>query len=351
MPGWRVGSFLVLAGALVLEVACGSGSDDGSGGKNATGGTGANDAGNSGGSGASGGSGGSTGGAAGSGGVSSGGTSATGGSAGVGGGGTGGSGGAAGAGNTTYAHEPAGFTKITERPFDALIEDGWSFNATTNFTIEDASTLSLAGIAGPGIPPKSPNHIGQAYYAAGCCAGTSPVTVYYPNALLTALSYHRIYVSYWVQYSSNWVGNTSGVNKMVFVGLGPNGNQVVFSGTGSGSAPLLAQIRLQGLNQSPSAWNLPLIAGAQGQAEITRGAWHQLEGVFVANTGGQANGEAHLWLDGVKLSEELGVNYVPASNNGLVEKLSWDPTYGGGAPPPPADQYMWMDHFYASGAP
>ncbi|KKU85943.1 MAG: hypothetical protein UY14_C0010G0002 [Parcubacteria group bacterium GW2011_GWA1_47_9] len=56
----------------------------------------------------------------------------------------------------TYPNEPSGFVKFTERPFDAVVEEGWDYTDSTRFTIVQDPTA-----------PKSPQNVGQMFYPAG----------------------------------------------------------------------------------------------------------------------------------------------------------------------------------------
>jgi len=183
-----------------------------------------------------------------------------------------------------WPNEPAGFTTVVNRPFDAVAELGWG--ASSLLTLVTDLTA-----------PKSAPLVGQ------------------------------------ITFPAVWMHD----NPVVY-----------FSEQGSGSGNLEAQLRLQ--NTPAPARNLtPNLAAVS----LTRGQWHRWEVVIVANTGDQANGEAHWWIDGVKVGEYRDVLYgssaQPKAWGG--PEISWMPIWGGIGDTVAQTMYMWMDHMYISGKP
>jgi hypothetical protein len=191
--------------------------------------------------------------------------------------------------------------------------------------------------------PKSAPLVGQITFPAGFGGGYEPAATWTEG--VDSRGFTRMYLSFWVKLSSNWQGHNSGVNKIGFVWMHDN-PVVYFSEQGSGSGNLEAQLRLQ--NTPAPARNLtPNLAAVS----LTRGQWHRWEVVIVANTGDQANGEAHWWIDGVKVGEYRDVLYgsstQPKAWGG--PEISWMPIWGGIGDTVAQTMYMWMDHMYISG--
>jgi len=210
-----------------------------------------------------------------------------------------------------------------------LTELGWGAGAALSLFVD------LNG-------PKSPPSVGQVTYLAGFGGGSAPANTWLDG--VNSRGYTQVYVSLWLKLSSNWQGHSSGVNKIAFVWV--HGDPVVyFSAQGSGSSPLEPEVRLQ--NTPAGARNLtPNLANP----EFTRGQWHHWEAVLVDNTGDLANGEAHWWIDGVKVGEYRDVQYSSSSQSKFWgDELSWNPIWGGVGDAVAQTQYMWMDHFYVSG--
>jgi hypothetical protein len=83
------------------------------------------------------------------------------------------------------------------------------------------------------------------------------------------------------------------------------------------------------------------------------GSWHHWEVQLVSNTPNVANGVCRFWLDGVKVGEYTNIEYSDTvtyiGTNWTV--LAWTPVWGGKGNPVSTAMYMWMDDYYASGAP
>jgi hypothetical protein len=226
--------------------------------------------------------------------------------------------------------EPAGFTTVTDRSFNARGESGWSVYGSQFEIVADPTA------------PASPTSVGRIRYPAGFGGGYEPAMTTLTG--VDARGYTQLYLSFWVKLSSNWQGHSSGVNKIGFVWL-HNNPTVYFSAQGSGSGPLQPQIRLQ--NTPDGARNLtPNVANL----EFTRGEWHKWEVLLVVNAGGQANGQAHWWIDGVKVGQYTNVLYGTSSQGkAWGEVIEWRPIWGGMGGTVAQDMYMSMDDLYISG--
>lgn len=224
-----------------------------------------------------------------------------------------------------WPNEPAGFTAITDRAFNSKVEDGWSDTGSSNFSIQtDASA------------PKSPSNVGEGLYPVGFGGGSGSHNTY------RSISGTHIYISFWLQLSSNWDGHSSGVNKIIFVWIHGNPS-VYFSNQGSGAGPYQPQVRLQ--NIPGGTRNLvPNINSLSTQ----RGQWYRWEVVLKSNTGGNANGEAHWWINGTKVGQYTDVTYSSASQSTTWDEISWNPTWGGIGGTVSSAMFQRMDHCYVS---
>jgi hypothetical protein len=81
-----------------------------------------------------------------------------------------------------------------------------------------------------------------------------------------------------------------------------------------------------------------------------RGQWVRYEMLMKANSSnGSANGELHVWIDGVKTHQYTDVQWQMSGARTWLS-LAWNPTYGGGLNPVPQTQYQYIDHIRISGS-
>lgn len=236
---------------------------------------------------------------------------------------------------TQYAREPAHFTRITERDFSDRNQDGWD-------PVEGRYAARL-DIVVDSQAPKSGPLVFQMRYPAGFAGGSAPGTA---QRSLGGHA-HDLYLSMWIKLSANWQGHRTGTNKMFFLWI--NGQPRFFvSAEGVGSGPLLPQLRLQGSLPDPRP---RLRANLAPRAQIARGKWQRWEFLLRMNTPGKANGEAHWWIDGTKVSEYRDLQFVSRSEPRVWGQFQWSPTWGGQQGTVTSEMSLRLDHFYASGSP
>jgi hypothetical protein len=195
--------------------------------------------------------------------------------------------------------------------------------------------------------PKSPTNIMQMLFPAGMIGGIEPNMLArdFPNPPTT------LYVSYWMKVSPNWYGHVTSIGKVIHFWIG-DANHVYNSVHGFGTDPLSAWVHLQGVvagGNTDGGTSADFGPNLGQPGTIVRGQWHHYELVFKANTSGTADGTLDWWLDGVQVGSYRGIQFVAGA--GVWQGLKWSPTWGGATGTVPADQYMWMDHFYISGKP
>jgi hypothetical protein len=232
------------------------------------------------------------------------------------------------------SNEPAGMTVLTERPFNALNEDGWTNTGSSNYKIAADATA-----------PKSPSNVGQIKFPAGFGSGNAPAVL----EKVWSGTQKTLYVSFWVKFSSNWIGNTAGVNKIFHFWIGGS-NRLVLNARGVGTGKLLTEVELQGITAGGNydAGTTALFTANLGPSgELVRNQWLHWEAVFIGNSSGTANGSVDWWVNGTKVGHYGGLQFV--SGAGYWEEMEWSPTYGGAGGVIPADQYQWIDHIYISG--
>jgi len=228
-------------------------------------------------------------------------------------------------------NEPPGLTQLTDRPFNAKVELGWTDRGDPAFHIVPDGTA-----------PQSLPTVGEATFPLGYTGGRGPIL----TEFATSSKPRHVYLAFWFKLSPNWDGHSSYVNKIYHIWIGAY-NRVYLTLTGIDTLPFTARVALQNVNENPISRNLNPNSG--NQKKIFRNTWHLWELELIANTQGQPNGEARWWIDGVKQGDYTGINYVQGGTNNWWEFFDWNPTWGGQGDVVPSTQFMWMDHAYVSG--
>lgn len=228
--------------------------------------------------------------------------------------------------------EPSGYTLVSERQW-ATKGEGWlaSSEVTSgNYTIEPDPTA-----------PSSPMGIGRMTYPVGFVGGSAPSTI----ERTVGSGYRNVFLQFWCKWSSNFQGHSTSTNKVIHLFIAAQ-NRLFFSVEGAGAGDLQPQLRLQSAPDARPRF-LPNLVPA---ALAVRGEWHQWEILARTNTAGVANGELHLWLDGVKISEYTDVQFISGVESPTWETLQWSPTWGGSGDSVTAAMTLDVDRLYLSGS-
>jgi hypothetical protein len=237
-----------------------------------------------------------------------------------------------GGGSGWRGNEPAGMTQITDRPFNAVVEGTWDPYGSDAFTIVSDATA-----------PHSPSNVIRATYPAGFGAGGAPAHTGIPHT-----AYSKIYICFAVKLSSNWVGNGSSVNKMLYEWTTIPHPSFFFAAYGSGSGTLQPRVMLQDVVSSPASGGF-VAPNLVPSAQIIRGQWQQIEIFIQGNTAGAANGVMDWYVDGVHVGSVTGFQWTPDAT--AFSTFEFYPIWGGGntSPAITATQTMDWDHVYISG--
>ena len=235
------------------------------------------------------------------------------------------------------SNEPAGMTRIDDRPFNSLAEHAAPFAPAWD------TDNSLSIISDNTAPISAPNVL-RVTYPAGFPAGSAPG---HAGTLHTA--YKTVYIRFAAKLSANWVGNGSGTNKYLYEWIvTPNKPAFFFSAEGAGNAPLHPWARLQDIVVFPGGSG-NLSPNLVPSAEIIRGRWHTFEIILTGNSAGTADGIIDWYLDGVHVGHVAGIQWTPAATTFNTFELR--PIWGGidAAPAITQDQTMDWDDVYLSG--
>jgi hypothetical protein len=228
-------------------------------------------------------------------------------------------------------NEPAGMTQISDRPFNAVVEGSWDPYGSDAFTIVSDATA-----------PQSPSNVIRATYPAGFAAGQAPAFTTLPHT-----QFAKIYICFAVKLSSNWVGNGSGVNKMMYEWTTVPHPSFFFGAYGTGGSTLQPEAMLQDIvSHGGGVFFGPNLVPS---AQIIRGKWQQIEIFIQGNSSGTADGTVDWYLDGIHVGSVGGIQWTSGATT--FDTFQFYPIWGGGntSPAITATQTMDWDHVYISG--
>ena len=151
-----------------------------------------------------------------------------------------------------------------------------------------------------------------------------------------------LYMRMRVKVSSGWSNNGNGETKFIWPRPMDETGNAHYSPIAWGSNNLRTGFTLQG--SYLGSGNFDYI---EPNSHAT-GVWHDIEWLLVQGTAGGKDGTAKMWVDGVQVLNASGLNMVDAGKLIGWKYMSIAPVFGGGVNPVPADQYIWIDHWYAS---
>lgn len=143
----------------------------------------------------------------------------------------------------------------------------------------------------------------------------------------------RLYLSVPVWVPTAYIGSSSGVQKLFHlwapidksINSTIGGSMVVPAIFGALANGLRAQVRIQNATiTSTQATSFNLTGSA-----VQRGLWYVYEYLFVLNSGSTANGQAHMWVNGIKSVTRTNITYSGASRAKHWTVLQLNPTFGG----------------------
>jgi hypothetical protein len=229
-----------------------------------------------------------------------------------------------------WPNEPAGFTLLTDEPFNALSENGW--NGVQRQTTNGSGLSVVSDLTGPVSPPN----VLAFKYAVGYQTGSEPGAEYYAPATPVK----ETYVGFWWKPSNPWQFHPSGVNKIDFLfSSGPENIYIMLYNdfTAPPTIQVVPQYSSDTRRLAPNVTGTPVVLGV----------WHRIEWyVKYATTGTSRDGVVRWWVDGVLQGAYTDLQ-TPA-DAGIVEYTT-APTWGGASADTKTEtDFYWFDHIHIS---
>jgi hypothetical protein len=235
-------------------------------------------------------------------------------------------------------NQPSGYSSIYSNPMGTLPPKNPSLDVFGFQNYFGTSALSIRN------ETSVPEFL-RVTFPAGTAGGAD-----YPNAFLAGNAFSssgnksRLYIRLRFRISSNWTDNGNTGTKFFFFNQQQGNNHYVNLTEGGQLRPAVNM-------QSSFGFGTPSGPNHFVAQPLTKGEWHELEILIVANTPGAYNGQLRMWVDGALMQSANDMGYFAAGTTPRFENMYFNPTYGGGRNPVPADQYVDIDHWYVSGAP
>ena len=242
-------------------------------------------------------------------------------------------------------NQPPGYVTVQDQPWD--VTPALNVRTSLGWIDDDGSAATrLSVMSDPTSRFPSANHnVAAGLFKQGDPGGDAPFRVY---RIFDAAEEHRsLYLCVYAKHSADF-DNTNGNTGTKF--LFPAGDQYLGTQTYAGhdGSNMDFQFFQQGAVDRRLAANLD---PAAARLLMKRGEWVRYEILLKASSDNSvADGELHVWIDGVKTHQYTDVQWQMGSARTWLS-LMWNPTYGGGTNPVPLDQYQYIDHIHVAGGP
>ncbi len=233
-------------------------------------------------------------------------------------------------------NEPKGFTEVSNQPFDAVppMHPSTDIHGWRN---ETRIATRMQVVSDPTAPVSRPSVI-QGTFSKGAPGGSGPFKL----ELRLPATVTRIYSCLWTKLSGNFTNNGNAGTKFGFLET----NRTVGDSSRLNHYFNLTDEMGIHLQSTPSSLNRTMHSSWRTRDHL--GEWHQLEFLIIANSKGNRDGAARMWVDGTPVLDQEDVRYFKNNQDPGFTGLTWNPTYGGGPHPVPYDMYQWIDHWYVS---
>jgi hypothetical protein len=264
----------------------------------------------------------------------------------------------AGENRSPWPSEPAGFTTISDWPYNSIVTkiDG-TVSVGANVWNQSRGT-GLAAIVPDSSAPFSPPNVVELTYPVGLPSGSAPWTLY----LLPRPSGREFYSAFWWKASEGWQGDPSGINKIIFwQDRAPASGNLIVMMNNQRQRDYLLTVTLE-FNQASNA-QLVNSAGSEtvwhvfgnvrgGNYVITPGRWYRIELYFKGSTTPSSQDGILRWW-ATRLGDAAPTQVGDYTNVNFDSpdfiQFSFAPTWGGNSGVGKARRdYYRIDHVHLS---
>jgi len=252
-------------------------------------------------------------------------------------------------------NEPVGYTQIYSNPMSTIPPLGSSDAYGFQRFEYNGNRLSIA-TNGSGNE-SDPNYM-RCLFPTGQAGGDNYATAFVAGSGFESGGAKReLYARVRFKLDASWTDNGNTGTKFFFfdqtdtAGINPKNNHYVNLTFLGALTPKFGIQRNGWTYAGTDSYNIPSGAGAPGS--LAKGVWHTLEMQAIANTivpnvSETNNGVIRMWINGSLWIEDTAVCFFYRTQTVGWKNLWFNPTYGGGTNPVPANQYLDLDHMYVS---
>jgi uncharacterized protein YjdB len=225
------------------------------------------------------------------------------------------------------SHEPVGYRQLNDQPWDGIgtwqtAVNSWFYALRTSTENDDIVQDATA--------PRSPLNVLRIHFPPTLAANSEP-SVHW----MSLPTPKAIYTTWWVKLSPNWVPSPAGGGKITFLHTATG---QVYTGFFGSSAPHHLSVNTEWSPYGQVIWDPNVTT-----TPLVYGQWYHMEWYMQWESApGACDGIMRWWVDGVLNGDYPKTCYPP--DNGFTQ-FEYAPTLQN---PPPATQYMYVDHTYVS---
>jgi hypothetical protein len=227
-------------------------------------------------------------------------------------------------GANTTGPTPLEFVDFNQQSWDRLTGNGWSY--LRRGSSKDADVIQDA------TAPASPDRVLRMIFTPDMGRDREPGVhwIALPNA-------REVAAGWWIKLSANWTPSPAGGGKMTFLHTAPSGHGQVYVALFNPAAPHRVSVNTEWAPYGQRIWE-----PNQTATPFVYGRWYRIDWYMQWESApGAGDGKVRWWVNGV-LNGTYATLRFPQGATGF-QQFEFAPTLQN---PPPADQYMFVDHTY-----